>query len=457
MDEPAPPLRLRGFLFHPDTGRLTAPDGTGSALRPKTAALLHHLLRQRGRLVTRNDLLDAVWPGIAVTEDGITQCVGEIRRALGPEGAVLRTLPRRGYVLDPDADDAEHPGAPAAPPATTVEPTPAPEVPLLPAPSGRGFSPSWTWAAGLALAAVAGGIALLAGLGQDQAPAAGAAVSIPAAPSPVGQPPGSPEARVEAARLTDEARRLITAPGNARTNWLNARTLAERAIALDPANPAPHAEIVPTYTNMVLNGYALNPEADLREAEGHAERAVQLGPQLAASHAALGAVLRLQRRWEEARAAYLRAVELGPSLHAARANAGYMLVMLGRPDEAIPGIRATLAATRPDHAFRQTWLTYLALAELQREEWADAAALLRESLAARAFLPHPIRQVLLAAALQRSGGDPEQIEALIAEARRAAPNLTVGWFRAQPLSQTPAFLARQEPVLAALAAAGLPE
>jgi TolB-like protein len=69
-------------------------------LRPKSLELLLFLNRHAGRVVGRAELLDAVWPEIFVSDDSITQCVGEIRKAMGMTGAeLLRTVPRRGYVL----------------------------------------------------------------------------------------------------------------------------------------------------------------------------------------------------------------------------------------------------------------------------------------------------------------------------------------------------------------------
>ena len=49
----------------------------------------------------------AVWPGIAVTDDSLVQCIGEVRRAIGDEAhAVVRTVPRRGYRLALPAESA---------------------------------------------------------------------------------------------------------------------------------------------------------------------------------------------------------------------------------------------------------------------------------------------------------------------------------------------------------------
>lgn len=46
-------------------------------------------------------MLDAVWPGVHVTEDSLFQAVREVRRAIGDEdGRVLRSVPKRGYLLD---------------------------------------------------------------------------------------------------------------------------------------------------------------------------------------------------------------------------------------------------------------------------------------------------------------------------------------------------------------------
>ena len=71
-------------------------------LRPKTFAILRHLVENSGRLVSKDDLFAAVWPNLAITDDVLVQSIGDLRRALGDNGPrLIRTVPRRGYRLEP--------------------------------------------------------------------------------------------------------------------------------------------------------------------------------------------------------------------------------------------------------------------------------------------------------------------------------------------------------------------
>jgi TolB-like protein len=101
MDSDVPPAVYRFDRFVLDLRRgVLLSDGAERALRPKSFALLRHLVENAERLIGRDEIMQAVWPDLFVTEDSITQCIREIRRALGDEAqGVLRTLPRRGYRL----------------------------------------------------------------------------------------------------------------------------------------------------------------------------------------------------------------------------------------------------------------------------------------------------------------------------------------------------------------------
>jgi DNA-binding winged helix-turn-helix (wHTH) protein len=106
------PLRCGAFRLEPEARRLRDAAGRVVELRPKSFDVLQVLLLRAGRLVGREELLDAVWGAIHVTDDSVTQCIVEIRRALGAEaGVVVRTVPRRGYILEWGATPAAAPEA----------------------------------------------------------------------------------------------------------------------------------------------------------------------------------------------------------------------------------------------------------------------------------------------------------------------------------------------------------
>lgn len=109
-------------------------NGAERLLRPKSFALLQYLAERAGQLVGRDEIMRAVWPGTYVTEDSITQCVRDIRRALGEEdGHLLRTLPRRGYMLAITGSATEtQPGAVAETGKMPPLPTGRPMVFVLP-------------------------------------------------------------------------------------------------------------------------------------------------------------------------------------------------------------------------------------------------------------------------------------------------------------------------------------
>jgi DNA-binding winged helix-turn-helix (wHTH) protein/Tol biopolymer transport system component len=99
------PQRPRGYVFGAFTLDLDREallhDGHEIRLRPRSFAVLRYLVEHHDRLVSKDELITAVWAGAFVTDGALTQCVIDIRRALGDEGRhALRTIPRRGFVLD---------------------------------------------------------------------------------------------------------------------------------------------------------------------------------------------------------------------------------------------------------------------------------------------------------------------------------------------------------------------
>lgn len=103
-DEPVPiprgALHFADFDVDIERGELRV-GGTVMALRPKSFALLVYLARHPGRLLTKDELIEAIWPDVAVTDDSLVQCVSELRAALADgDQRLIKTVPRRGYLLD---------------------------------------------------------------------------------------------------------------------------------------------------------------------------------------------------------------------------------------------------------------------------------------------------------------------------------------------------------------------
>lgn len=93
-------------------------DGEPRHLEPQAFDLLAYLIAHRDRVVSKEELLDAVWGDQFVSESALTTRVKEIRRALGDDGrrqAVLRNHPGRGYRFVPEIDGARAPTAVSSP------------------------------------------------------------------------------------------------------------------------------------------------------------------------------------------------------------------------------------------------------------------------------------------------------------------------------------------------------
>src|SRR3989442_3801855 len=71
-------------------------------LTPKAFAVLRYLVDHPGRVVTKEEVLRAVWPDTVVSEWALTTCIRKIRKALGEEAGApqyIATVHRRGYRL----------------------------------------------------------------------------------------------------------------------------------------------------------------------------------------------------------------------------------------------------------------------------------------------------------------------------------------------------------------------
>lgn len=162
-------FRLGEWLVDPSVDEI-ARDGRVVKLEPRKMQLLVTLAGRAGDVVTPDELLDAVWPGVVVTQSSIYQSVAQLRKTLGDSSATpeyIATVPRKGYrLIAPVAAYDGMRSAPATeltvPPPTLPVATPAVArettavdfpTDLAPRPARR----RWLLGAGLGASAVAVG------------------------------------------------------------------------------------------------------------------------------------------------------------------------------------------------------------------------------------------------------------------------------------------------------------
>jgi DNA-binding winged helix-turn-helix (wHTH) protein len=93
-------LRFDRFALDLTRGSLRRGD-QDIGLRPKAFEVLRYLAENAGRLVPKQELCEAVWPNVFVSDDSLVQCIRELRDRLGDDDhRLIKTVHRRGYLLD---------------------------------------------------------------------------------------------------------------------------------------------------------------------------------------------------------------------------------------------------------------------------------------------------------------------------------------------------------------------
>jgi DNA-binding winged helix-turn-helix (wHTH) protein/tetratricopeptide (TPR) repeat protein len=304
-------FRIGDRTVRPGLNRIDGPAGPVQ-VEPKVMEVLVVLAARRGAVVSKDELVQAVWEGRFVSDDVVWRSIRELRRALGDDArGAIETIPKRGYRLVEPAPVPE-----ASAPAAPAPPLP-PEPRLVP----RRFL-------GVSLLTGFAIIATLVLLGVRRLETAP-----PVAPRPA-LLAASPEAHDAVLRgryflsrgLPEDLRRSAGA--------------FRQAIALDAGSAAAWAGLADALHLLVIFG-AVPPREGIPPAEEAARKALALDDMLAETHATLGTILfRYHWDWTAAETEMRRAVKLQPGSAAVHHDLAWLLLASRRFDEAVTEIRA---------------------------------------------------------------------------------------------------------------------
>src|SRR5256885_13173235 len=94
-------FRVGPWLIQPSLNTISQ-NGTSNRVEPKIMGVLVCLAEHTGEVVSKEKLLQAVWPDTFVSDDVLKRSISELRRAFGDdahESRVIETIPKRGYRL----------------------------------------------------------------------------------------------------------------------------------------------------------------------------------------------------------------------------------------------------------------------------------------------------------------------------------------------------------------------
>ena len=295
-------------LVEPSLGRLSA-RGRTVHLEPQVMKVLSYLAARPCEVVTKEQLIDALWGDTIVGDAALARCISQIRRALGDnprKPAYIETIPKIGYRLIAEV------GSP---------------------PAERARMPAYRWVAAAAVLLVLGSVAQSVGTKQDS--------HAPELISP------AMDHYVEGRRLYDK----FTYPHNQ-----NAIVMFEQALAHDDGFGLAYAGLADAH---VQQAWFWGGER-LDEALALAGTAVDMEPNRAESHTALGSALALNGDVDGALAAFDRALQIDPGSARAAFESANLYFRRLQFDEAERLYLAALSEA-PDHDVAMSNLGYLYL------------------------------------------------------------------------------------------------
>jgi DNA-binding winged helix-turn-helix (wHTH) protein/Tfp pilus assembly protein PilF len=283
-------------------------DGVEQQLRAKTFRVLLTLVEHRGRIVTKQELNEKVWKDTAVADDGLVQCIVELRKLLRDDSRnprFIKTAPKVGYRFIGPVEEAQEAQNPVTSSELKRPPQGWPQIPVV--------------------AVLLGSLLVLVLFCSFLV------FHYRSAPNSDGSKVR--QTRSEANDLYLKGRYLWTR--RTPQSLLKSVEYFEQVIGQEPGNALAYAGMADSYYILASNGYpgVREPASKARAA---ARKALELDPGLAEPHAVLASLMsKYEWNWSGAEAEYKRAIVLEPDSPTAHLWYGTHLLRVLRYEQAL--------------------------------------------------------------------------------------------------------------------------
>jgi DNA-binding winged helix-turn-helix (wHTH) protein/Flp pilus assembly protein TadD len=326
--------------------------GRPVALGPKVVDTLLALVEHPGEVLTKQFLMERIWPDGFVEEANLPQNIHVLRKTFRWHGSAdpIETVPRRGYrftiAVRRLAEAGFMPGARVAPPVQAV-PAPRPKLALA-----------------HRIAAASAGVAFLTASLAFVASSGSGRHAVTAMPLPTA-----------AARQYAVGRYYWNL--RTRDSVQKSLTYFAKVVDADPYDARGYAALADA--NVTMGDYCYGthrPSVYFARAQAYAEKALLLDPSSAEAHAALGALALNRKDMAAAMAELQRAIALDPSYGPAQEWYGVALLVGGRPSQGVDHLK-TAAELEPLSVATIAWLGWAAYSD---RRFGDAIAYSQEAL-----------------------------------------------------------------------------